>query len=72
MAGFKYAAGSKADIAYRVEQSPTLLAGSQDASVIVPSGYSQAAYDKFIADDKTATLKAHGGTYGGGQRSIGS
>lgn len=72
MAGFKYSAGSKADIAYREEQAPTLLASSLDASVIAPTGYSQAAYDKFIEDDKTATLKARGGTYGGGQRNLDS
>jgi hypothetical protein len=65
VAGFKYSAGSKSDIAYREEQAPTLLAGSQDASVIVPTGFSQAAYDKFNEDDKTATLKAQGGSYGG-------
>lgn len=34
--------------------------------------YSQAAYDKFLNDNKSATLKAHGGTYGGGQRNIDS
>lgn len=67
MAGFKSNAGAKADIAYREEQSPTLLASNNDASVIAPTGFSQAAYDKFAADDKTATLKAQGGSYGGGQ-----
>lgn len=68
MAGFKARAGAEADIAYHLEQSPTLLAGNNDATVLVaPVGYSQAAYDKFIADEKSATLKARGGTYGGGQ-----
>jgi DNA (cytosine-5)-methyltransferase 1 len=67
VAGFKSGVGAGSDIAYREEQAPTLLAGSTDASVIVPTGYSQAAYDKFNADDKTATLKAQGGSYGGGQ-----
>lgn len=33
-------------------------------------GFSQAAYDKFIEDEKSATLKARGGTYGGGKRNI--
>lgn len=28
-------------------------------------GFSQAAYDKFIKDEKSATLKACGGTYEG-------
>ena len=37
-----------------------------DYSAIVVRGYSQAAYDKFTEDDKTATLKAAGGSYGGG------
>lgn len=35
-------------------------------------GFSQAAYDKFLADQKSATLKAQGGSYGGGQRNIDS
>lgn len=29
-------------------------------------GFSQAAYDKFLQDSTSATLKARGGTYGGG------
>lgn len=33
MAGFKYGAGAESDIAYREEQSPTLLAGQNDAAV---------------------------------------
>lgn len=66
MAGFKSSAGAKADIAYREEQAPTLLAGNADASVIAPTCFSQATYDKFNEDDKTATLKAQGGSYGGG------
>lgn len=66
VAGFKSDAGAKSDIAYHVEQSPTLLAGNNDASVvIVPAGFSQSAYDKFIDADKSATLKAQGGSYGG-------
>lgn len=32
------------------------------------NGFSQAAYDKFIEDEKSATLKARGGTYGGGAK----
>lgn len=32
--------------------------------------YSQAAYDKFLNDEKSATLKAHGGTYGGGSETL--
>lgn len=35
-------------------------------------GFSQAAYDKFLQDSTSATLKARGGTYGGGQRNIDS
>lgn len=66
MAGFKCSAGSASDIAYREGQSPTLLASNLDASVIAPTGFSQAAYDKFTKDTKTATLKARGGSYGGG------
>lgn len=30
-------------------------------------GFSQAAYDKFNSDNISATLKAQGGNYGGGQ-----
>lgn len=71
MAGFKSDAGAKSDIAYHVEQSPTLLAGNNDASVvIVPAGFSQSAYDKFIDADKSATLKAQGGSYGGGSETL--
>lgn len=71
MAGFKARAGAEADIAYHLEQSPTLLAGNNDATVLVaPVGYSQAAYDKFITDEKSATLKARGGTYGGGSETL--
>ena len=67
MAGFKSRAGAKADIAYHTEQAPTLLAGCDDASVVIaPAGFSQAAYDKFISDNVSATLKAEGGSYGGG------
>lgn len=67
MAGFKSRAGEKSDIAYQIEQSPTLLAGCDDASVVIaPASFSQAAYDKFIDADKSATLKAQGGSYGGG------
>lgn len=33
-------------------------------------GFSQAAYDKFIEDEKSATLKARGGTYGGGSETL--
>lgn len=32
---------------------------------MLKEGYSQAAYDKFITDGKSATLKAQGGSYGG-------
>ncbi len=71
MAGFKSSAGAESDIAYRLEQSPTLLAGNADASVvIVRSGFAQAAYDKFVSDDKSATLKAKGGSYGGGSETL--
>lgn len=71
MAGFKSDAGAKSDIAYHVEQSPTLLAGNNDASVvIVPVGFSQSAYDEFIDADKSATLKAQGGSYGGGSETL--
>ena len=66
VAGFKSSAGAESDIAYREARAPTLLASHLDASVIAPTGYSQATYDKFIEDDKTATLKARGGSYGGG------
>ena len=35
MAGFKYGAGTESDIAYREEQSPTLLAGQNDAATVI-------------------------------------
>lgn len=68
MASFKSKMGAKAgNIGYAEDLAPTLSATQIDASVIAPSGFSQAAYDKFNADDKTTTLKAQGGSYGGGQ-----
>lgn len=68
MASFKSSMGAKAgNIGYAEELAPTLSAMNHDAAVIAPTGFSQAAYDKFNADDKTATLKAQGGSYGGGQ-----
>ncbi len=33
-------------------------------------GFSQAAYDKFLPDNKTATLKSQGGNYGGGSETL--
>ena len=39
---------------------------------MLKEGFSQAAYDKFLQDRKSATLKSQGGNYGGGQRNIGS
>lgn len=30
-------------------------------------GFSQAAYDKFLHDSNSATLKAQSGSYGGGE-----
>lgn len=33
-------------------------------------GFSQAAYDKFLQDSTSATLKARGGTYGGGSETL--
>lgn len=29
-------------------------------------GFAQLAYDNYVKDDKTATLKSQGGNYGGG------
>lgn len=58
------------NIGYAEDLAPTLSATQIDASVIAPSGFSQAAYDKFNADDKTATLKAQGGSYGGGSETL--
>ena len=37
---------------------------------MLKEGYSQAAYDKFITDGKSATLKAQGGSYGGGSETL--
>ena len=33
-------------------------------------GFSQLAYDNYVKDDKTATLKSHGGNYGGGSETL--
>ena len=32
---------------------------------MLKEGFSQAAYDKFLQDRKSATLKSQGGNYGG-------
>lgn len=32
---------------------------------MLKEGFSQAAYDKFLHDKSSATLKAQGGSYGG-------
>lgn len=32
--------------------------------------YSQAAYDKYLNDDKAATIKSSGGSYGGGSENL--
>lgn len=69
MAGFKAGAGAESGIAYHVGQAPTLLAGNSDASVVIaPAGFSQSAYDKFSSDEVSATIKAKGGSYGGGAK----
>ena len=71
VAGFNSGMGAKAgNIGYAEGQAPTLSATRHDATVIAPTGFSQAAYDKFNADDKTATLRAQGGNYGGGSETL--
>ena len=71
VASFKSKMGAKAgNIGYAEDLAPTLSATQIDASVIAPSGFSQAAYDKFNADDKAATLKTQGGSYGGGSETL--
>lgn len=37
---------------------------------MLKEGFSQAAYDKFLQDKKSATLKAQGGSYGGGSETL--
>lgn len=46
MAGFKYGAGVESDIAYREEQSPTLLAGQNDAAVAIATSEFVCALDR--------------------------
>lgn len=61
-AGFCPEEGKKAHgIGYEEEKSPTLRAGTTPAV-----SFEQNAYDKYIENEISATIKAAGGAYGGG------
>lgn len=67
MAGFKARAGAEADIAYHVEQSPTLLAGKNDATVCIAiENHPNDSRVKFSANNTVQALTGRMGT-GGGQ-----
>lgn len=67
-AGFIPLAGAKAcGIGYSEEETPTLRAGSPTACVVC---YSQDAYDKYTQTENGVTIKASGGTYGGGSENL--
>lgn len=71
-------------IEFEKEKAPTLSEGQHDASVVMTvenhpddssrvkmkNCYSQAAYDKYLNDDKAATIKSSGGSYGGGSENL--
>lgn len=48
----------------------TLLSGRADTHNVPCVAYSQDAYDKFTENDNSASLKACGGTYGGGAKHL--
>lgn len=52
------------------DKTMSITGAATDSHHIPCVAYSQDAYDKFSENDKCASLKACGGTYGGGQRSI--
>jgi len=62
-AGFKSRAGAEADIAFRIEQSPTLLAGNDDASVILapPLSVSENQQAEFRLSERCNALSTGGG-----------
>ena len=66
MAGFKARAGAEADIAYHVEQSPTLLAGNNDATVCIAiENHPNDSRVKFSANNTVQALTSRMGTGGG-------
>lgn len=69
-AGFmRNPSGRAGGIGYEEELSPTLLA-ERPPAVAVPLGFQQFAYDKWRESDRGATLKAVGGSYGGGSETL--
>ena len=65
-AGFmRNPSGDAGGIGYEEELSPTLLA-DRPPGVAVPVGFAQKSYDQYETDTVAPTLKAKGGSYGGG------
>ena len=66
VAGFKARAGAEADIAYHLEQSPTLLAGNNDATVCIAiENHPNDSRVKFSANNTVQALTGRMGTGGG-------
>lgn len=61
--------GDAGGIGYEEEVSPTLLA-DRPPGVAFPVGFSQKSYDKYKSDGVAPTLKAKGGSYGGGTEAL--
>ena len=57
--------GGAGGIGYEEELSPTLLA-DRPPGVVSPVGFGQKSYDQYEAETVAPTLKAKGGSYGGG------
>ena len=65
VAGFKARAGAEADIAYHLEQSPTLLAGNNDATVCIAiENHPNDSRVKFSANNTVQALTGRMGTGG--------
>ena len=61
--------GDAGGIGYEEEISPTLLA-DRPPGVAFPVGFSQKSYDEYENDGVAPTLKAKGGSYGGGTEAL--
>ena len=65
--GFSANASSKSgSCGEAFEQAPTLLGSRHDTCV----AWHQSAYDKYVSTDNASTLKARGGSYGGGSETL--
>ena len=61
--------GDAGGIGYEEEVSPTLLA-DRPPGAVCPVGFSQKSYDEYENDGVAPTLKAKGGSYGGGRNCL--